>query len=596
MQGEFTKALNLLDPYDKDKKNLTPHYRLSTILLKSKVKSKIFELNKALELINIVIKESEIHNEGLIYIDALLIKVDIVGQSGDFESCHEAIDQATNYISNSSQKETPEFIQRTALIHNYKGTLHGLKGELNKALQNYKIGLELGTKISNKFIIGASLSNIGAMYWRKGELSKALRFHEGSLIYFKNLKAKLEIAAVLGNLGEIHHHKGDLHKALEYHQQSLDMVKDLKNIWHTSKELFCIISINTDLISNGNTFIENTKDYLAELETLSKKDNSRVIRQRYQVAKALILKKSSRTRDKGKAETIFQEIIEEETFEYELTVIAILNLCDLLLLELRISGDPEILSEVQSLVNRIFEIAKDLPSYLLLTNVYILKSKLALIELDIKKAKKFLDQAQQICEEKGLKRLAMSISNEYDVLILQLAKWEEFIDKNAILTEKLEFADFQRMISQMLKNKMEELPLEAKDDPVCLLILEDRGTTIFTKNFNLENNTMADDQIIGGFLTAINSFMQKTFSTTGFLERITHKDYTLILKTITPFTFCYAFKGQSYSAMIKLNDFITHVKNSDSIWDSFLRYFNSTILPEEEEKKALELIAEKIFL
>jgi len=596
IQGEFVKAHDLLDFYEKENTTLNTQNRLSIILLKAKAKNKLFELSKALELINIVIKESEKYNKSLIYIDALLIKAEVVGQTGDLEGCYKAIDKATKCISKSSKRETYEFIKRTALIHNYNGSLQWLKGEFDKALQKYQIGLELGTKISNKYVIGASLSNIGAMYWRKGELSKALRFHDGSLIYFKNLKAKLEIAAVLGNLGEIYHQKGDLQQALEYHQQSLDIFKELNNIWHTPRELFCLISICVDLNSNGNRYAKKAEEYLSELETLSKRENNKVIRQRYRVAKALMLKKSPRTRDKAKAETIFQEIIQEKTFEYELTVIAILNLCDLFLLELRISGDPEILLEVQSLVNRLFDIAEQMPSYLLLSNVYLLKSKLALIELDIKKAKKFLDQAQQICEEKGLKRLAMSISNEYDVLLLQLAKWEEFIDKNAILTEKLEFADFQRMINQMLKNKMKELPLETKDDPVCLLILENRGTTIFTKNFNLKNNTMADDQIIGGFLTAINSFMQKTFSTTGFLERITHKDYTLILKTITPFTFCYAFKGQSYSAMIKLNDFITHVKNSDSIWDSFLRYFNSTILPEEEEKKALELIAEKIFL
>ena len=189
----------------------------------------------------------------------------------------------------------------------------------------------------------------------------------------------------------------------------------------------------------------------------------------------------------------------------------------------------------------------------------------------------------------------MSISNEYDVLLSQLAKWEEFIDRNASLEERIEFTEFERLVDEMLKKKIKELPNESKDDPVSILILEDRGTTIFSKHFSLDNYTMADDQIIGGFLTAINSFMQNTFSSTGYLERIKHEDYTLILKTNPPFTFCYVFKGQSYSAMKKLNLFITQVKESDSIWGSFLRYVSSTILPAEPEKKALELIAEKIF-
>ncbi len=595
IQGEFTKALNLLAFYEKDQKNLTPQNQLSCMLLKSKVLYNLFKLEEALALINQIITKSKVLKEDLIYVDALLIKAGISAQMGKLDDCREIIDQTTDFVSHSPLKDTTDYIQRIGLIHNYKGGFYWLKGELNKALQNYQIGLELGTKCKDEFVIGASLSNIGAMYWRKGDLSKALRFLEESLVQFTNMKAKLESAAVLGNLGEVFHQKGDFYQALEYHQHSLDIFKKLNNVWYTSKELFYLISVNIDLGLNGKKFIEKAEDYLQELEEISMKENSRTINQRFKVAKGSILKTSTRTRDKGKAETIFQEIVDEEILDHEVSIVAFLNLCDLHFMELRVSGDLEILLEVQSLVNRLFEIAKKQPSYLLLSNAFLLKSKLALIQLDTNKAKNYLNQAQQICEDKGLDRLAMLISNEYDVLLSQLTKWEEFIDRNAPLEERLEFTEFERIVDQMLKKKMKELPKESKDEPVSILILEERGTTIFSKHFSLDSYTMADDQIMGGFLTAINTFMQKAFSTTGDLERIKYKDYTLILKTNTPFTFCYMFKGQSYSAMKKLNQFITQIKQTDSIWASFLRYVQTTILPAEPEKRALETIAEKIF-
>ena len=596
IQGKYSKILSLLENYDENGRTLSPQHHLSCMLIKCKALLCLFKLEEASELIDLVIKENKKLKEDLIYIDALIIKAEILGQLGKIDNCKKTVDQAFNFVLSSPLKETSAFMQKLVLIYNYNGALNWLEGELNKALENYQKGFELGTKIQDKYSIAISLSNIGAIYWRIGNLTQALRIHEDSLPYFKDLSAEIEIAVVLGNIGEIYRQKGVLQKALDYHLQSLTNLKQLGNVWFISRELLYLVSLTLDIAVIEKTPFEKANEYLIELEKISNDADNKVINQRYLVAKALILKTSSRTRDKGRAEIIFQEIVNDETLDYEVSFEALLNLCDLHLMELHASNNPEILLEVQSLVNRLFEIAKKQPSYTLLSNAYLLKSKLALIQLDTKKAKNFLDQAQQICEKKGLKGLAISISNEYDVLLSQLTKWEEFIDRNAPLAERLEFTEFKTIVDQMLKKKMKELPKESKDDPVSILILEDRGTTIFSKHFSLDSDTMADDQIIGGFLTAINSFMQSTFSSTGYLERIKHKDYTLILKTKAPFTFCYVFKGQSYSAMKKLNRFITQVKESDSIWASFLRYVRSTILPSEPEKRALDTIAEMIFL
>lgn len=588
-KGKYKESLKILDDYDfASSKNYQEKVEID--VLKSSIFNNLGEFSKALEIIESTINESRSHKFYTEWLDASCEKVTALSSLGKIDESFIFISQIENELRSLKKESITDVDKRLALLSNHKGSLYWAKGELIQALKYLEEGLSHAIAAGDTFNKAASLHNIGAIHWRRGDLDKAIEYHEEALVYFIDQNKKQGIATSFGNMGEIFRQKGDLNKALEYYHKSLKYFEELGYNWYISKILFYLILVSIDMSS-----IEEAKKHLQYIEMIMGLEDNLAINQRFRISKALILKTSKRTRDRGKSEEILEKVIQEEMGDNEVMVIALLNLCELLLTELRITGDPELLIEVQSLVNKLFNIASSQYNYLLLTDTYILKSKLALIQLDTKKARIFLDQAQEICENKGLKKLAMSISNEYDTLLSQLAKWEEFIDRNASMSERIEFTEFENIIDQMLKKKRKEFPTESTDNPVSLLILEDRGTTIFSKHFGLDNQTMADDQIIGGFLTAINSFMQNAFSTTGYLERIKHKDYTLILKTKSPFTFCYVFKGQSYSAMKKLDRFITKVKESDSIWASFLRYVNSTILPSEPERISLEKIAEKIF-
>jgi hypothetical protein len=52
------------------------------------------------------------------------------------------------------------------------------------------------------------------------------------------------------------------------------------------------------------------------------------------------------------------------------------------------------------------------------------------------------------------------------------------------------------------------------------------------------------------------------------IERIRYKDYTLVMEYNDPLLFCYVFKGESYSAMQKLDKFIANAIGSSNIWES----------------------------
>ena len=89
-----------------------------------------------------------------------------------------------------------------------------------------------------------------------------------------------------------------------------------------------------------------------------------------------------------------EQVVEEEVAWHEIKVLALLNLCDLLLRELRISGDREILIEIQQHVHRLQEIAKTQYSHRVLAETYVLQAKLALIDLEVSRARQLLNQAQ----------------------------------------------------------------------------------------------------------------------------------------------------------------------------------------------------------
>ena len=71
------------------------------------------------------------------------------------------------------------------------------------------------------------------------------------------------------------------------------------------------------------------------------------------------------------------------------------------------------------------DLAKNLHSYLLLAETFLLQAKLQLLTFDLKAAKSLLTQALHICKKYGLTGLAVQITKNQDELANQLNKWEE---------------------------------------------------------------------------------------------------------------------------------------------------------------------------
>ncbi|MFW9996910.1 MAG: tetratricopeptide repeat protein [Candidatus Odinarchaeota archaeon] len=475
-----------------------------------------------------------------------------------------------------------------------------LKSNIMIKFGQYEDGLELAKQvlkksqeIKNAFIaLNARITSAEALY-RLDKLDNCLKMLEiaentlSSLQNLEQLRTAERNATIMSIKGNLYLKKGDYDLASECFHQSKKVLEDVdyekvliedgdsgKNLClPVANALFGIIRLS---VESGEGIA--LTPHLQQLRDITEKTDCKIINHQHQIAEALVLRTSNRIINQAKAQAKFHQIMDERIIDQELKALAILNLCDLLLLEMWTSGDDEILGEIKTLSMDLENIAKNLQSYSLLAETYIIQSRLALLELNARKVKDLLTRAQNLAEKNGLKKLALKISYEHDSLLDQLSKWDS-LEKDVSIAKRIELIQMENLYVRMIQKHVDDIS-ETPEEPVLLLILGESGESILSKTFLSEKQF--PEKLVTGFLTAINSFMREAFSLAGHAERIKHQEYTLLLRSSEPLMFCYAFKGQSYVALQKLTKFIEEVKSSGPTWTVLTA--KSPVLTEELEK------------
>jgi len=560
--GRYDKGLQALEQGELELKSLDPTQTSETVQRKAALllqKGHIYahkgDLTKAEEynLQSLALFEEINHNQGI---------ADALHNLGTIFAAKGNLDQAFEYTQRSlTLRDKLGYKFAIAMYLNNLGAISQDKGKLNQALDYHLRSLALKRQIGNKLHIAFSLGNLGEIYQQKGEFDQALDYLLQYLEIGKEIGNKRYIAGALAFLAEVYQQKGEFNQAWEYSQQSLVYAEEVGNNITITGALFQLVSLSIDMES-----LDQARQYLQHLKQISEKEENKVIKQRCQLAEALLLKTSSRARHRGKAEELLDQIVKEEVVTHELTVEALLNLCDLLVADLSKTGDPDILSEVHVLVNRLLIIARQQHSHWLLAEIYVLQAKLALVELEITKARQFFDQAQIIAEEQGLRRLAIQISTEHDELLTQLSQWEDLINRESSINERFELARLEDLLVGMIHKRINEITELPQEEPVLVLIIgAETGISIFSKLFT---SRPVAEHLIGGFLAAINAFAREAFAVSGSIERIKHREYTILLKSVDSFLICYVFTGYSYFAMQKMEKFTDALQASTSVWEA----------------------------
>ncbi|MFX0094686.1 MAG: tetratricopeptide repeat protein [Candidatus Hodarchaeota archaeon] len=301
-----------------------------------------------------------------------------------------------------------------------------------------------------KFLPETKGISLVEIYIQMGELDKALEYLQRAQAEYREYGNLFRVAWSLDYLGQVYRHKGELDQALLHFEQSREIFEKARKSLHESESLFYLVNVAIDMKD-----LDRARNYLQRLHQLSNQSSNKILRQRYQVAMALLLKTSIRAIKRGKAEELLKQVVQDELLDYEIYSSSLLHLCDLLLIDLHITNEREILDEIKILVNKLMVVTQQQRSPWLLVETYLLQSKLALLELDIQEAQKFLDQAQSTAEEKNLQILANHITQERDLLREQKSNWEQLAERNSSISERLELSQLEVLLMRMTRRRME---------------------------------------------------------------------------------------------------------------------------------------------
>ncbi len=346
------------------------------------------------------------------------------------------------------------------------------KGDMKLALAYVKKGVAIAKESKNKFTIAQCLLNLGLVYVLTGDWERGLKLYKECLSIYEEFDNKERMAVVLNNLaGTYSDFTEDYDRALEYAEASLAVYnEDVNYVW-AGVRFYSAITI---ALKKGDH--ERAKEYFHRLEQINNQVKDKWIERYYRLSKALVLKASSRFRNVAKAEKILRQILTEEGFPMEDTTVALVNLCDILLGEFRVTNNLEILNELEPLITQLLSIAEKTQSHSIHAETYLFQAKLALLSFDVKKSRRFLTQAQQIAERHNLNKLALEISSEHKNIIDRLELWEQLKDSEAPLSERFELAQINEQMKRMHRARVmmktqiiEEKVTISKEKKICLV-------------------------------------------------------------------------------------------------------------------------------
>ncbi|MFX0064961.1 MAG: DUF2225 domain-containing protein [Candidatus Hermodarchaeota archaeon] len=383
------------------------------------------------------------------------------------------------------------------------GVIYELKGDLDQALDYYQQSLRIFKDVGSKQDIGMTFNNIGIIYMLKGVLDQALDYYRQGVALMEEIGNKQEIARLLANIGKVYELEGDLDRALGYLDQSLILHEEIGHGFYTSIPLFYLIVSNLDRGS-----FDEAQRYFKRLQEINNQEDNKSISQRARIAEALVLKASNHPEKHVKATELLNQVAEEEVVNQEFTVLALLNLCDLLLEEIKIANIQTIIQKTrgdfQTHVTRLVTIAHQQNSHWLMAGTWILKAKLAFVDLQhshtMKKEKEieyYLHQAQQLAHEKqlfgllgrGYILLAFSfmVRNLFDEAEQELQKAWSVIEPRNLAREQQKWEETHQILQTSRKLYLDTLKFT------------------FGKHKQIQEKKIIEDQ----FMTSLDDYLRR---------------------------------------------------------------------------------------
>lgn len=628
IRGEYNDAYELLGSIKELASGLTEEEYIHWQILYSIVSIKLGTFKRSLRSAKSVFKKSQQTKDSLLALEATTLMIKAIDYLGDLNEEKSWIEKGEKLYKKLEKKEGIDYKHVLANFLAVKGSYLYQVADFQEAESFLQQALSFLQEGKNEPLKAEVLESVAHCYFLQGKIDLALENYQKSLDIWEAIENKQAVAKIRNALAQILAFQGDIHLALENYSQGLEVVKKIENdfIMAVFQQNIGLVNLEMEYFEQSfewllesltnfkeignrrkisqvlfhlifshikNKTFQKAEEYLNQLSSVTNSTNDPLINQRLLLSKALLLNTSSRFLEKGEAEELLITILEEKEYDYRITVCAMLNLCKLHLDNLKNDENQDLLQKLESNLQHLEKIAEGQDSYILLVETYLLQAQVSVIKENAEKAQELLQQALSLAKLKEIDRLVRKATNIQNILEVKLELWEKLYHYNASLADLLELPPYEEGLKHFSRNKIKKISLDQNEDPILLIILDPSGTSMFSKKFLPDSQF--DEQLISGFLFAINNFMQETFAGKGTIDRITYLDYTLLFKSLEPFLICYAYQGQSYSAQQNLDLFSDNLENSSDIWQALLSYAETGFVPDIENLLLLESLVDDIF-
>ncbi|MFX0092019.1 MAG: tetratricopeptide repeat protein [Candidatus Hodarchaeota archaeon] len=317
------------------------------------------------------------------------------------------------------------------------------KGELDNALEYNQRQLSLAKKTKNSSNIANCFFSFAQIYYFKGELDTALDYIQQALAFNRTIGESYFFFRITLLSASIYRAQGKFDNALECLQQCLNRIEATGSAPGIAMILFDLVRVVLDQKN-----YPQAQEYLTRLQQLQTLTSNKWIHLYSRLAEALVLKQRPRLKEKIRAQIILEQIVQEEVLRFELTALAIIQLCELLLVEVKLYGEPDVWKEAKALINRLHRMAQDQHSVSMSVEALLLRAKVAVVDGNLPQALDCYEQARLMATEKNLIVLLANVDTEQKSFEAEFEMWQQLIQSNVSLQERVNHARIENHVAR----------------------------------------------------------------------------------------------------------------------------------------------------
>lgn len=266
--------------------------------------------------------------------------------------------------------------------------------------------------------------------------SIGLDFYRPAAKLFPKSSFKYYEAWNLNRIGVVGHSLEDLEKSLKLFEK----LEDVQGIANT------LINLASQYLNQENR--DGAKIYLDKLGALD--SNDPFVQLQYDLTKGMYLMRGPRMRDLTEAQILFEKILRSSNPDRKAKYIALSNLIEVNIYEIRANNNVVVLTETIKLVDDLKRIGEDYGDYKTICECLIFQSKLHMVNGDVPTAKKILKQANDFAKKNNIPDFAEEVKIARAELDAEITRMGHMIADEITLSDRIQRARIESYIPKAM--------------------------------------------------------------------------------------------------------------------------------------------------